>query len=363
MLILFQDATNSSKDTAFPLAEWLLPLVVFLLVVGLLASVQRYLQRTELGGRSHRLRNQLILLGLTLFGAFVVFLVLPLDTTTRGQLLGFLGIVLSASLALSSTTFLGNAMAGLMLRAVRNFRVGDFLQTGDVFGRITELGLFHMEIQTEDRDLVTLPHMLLVTQSVKVLRDSGTVVSATVSLGYDVSRREIERNLIAAAEKTGLKEPFVQILELGDYSVTYRIAGLLVEVKKVLSCRSQLRGEMIDALHGAGIEIVSPTFMNQRVFPEQRRFLSRPVLTTETEMPRSSPESMFFDKAEEAESIENLRERLKGINEECAVLKKEVKEAPDDQKATKRTALDRLEVRAEWLGRLIQRRLEEASES
>jgi len=35
---------------------------------------------------------------------------------------------------------------------------------GDYFGRVTERGLFHVEIQTEDRDLATLPNMFLVSQ-------------------------------------------------------------------------------------------------------------------------------------------------------------------------------------------------------
>lgn len=44
--------------------------------------------------------------------------------------------------------------------------------------------------------------------------------------------------LLQAAGETRLKEPFVQVLELGDFSVTYRVAGLLSEVKQVISTRS-----------------------------------------------------------------------------------------------------------------------------
>ena len=32
--------------------------------------------------------------------------------------------------------------------------------------------------------------------------------------------------LIEAAEKSGLEEPFVHIIEIGNYSITYRISGL-----------------------------------------------------------------------------------------------------------------------------------------
>ena len=45
-----------------------------------------------------------------------------------------------------------------------------------LFGRVTERGLFHTEIQTEDRDLVTLPNLYLVTNPVKVVRTFLTVL-------------------------------------------------------------------------------------------------------------------------------------------------------------------------------------------
>jgi small conductance mechanosensitive channel len=38
------------------------------------------------------------------------------DPAMRGELLGLFGLVLTAVVALSSTTFVSNAMAGLMLR-------------------------------------------------------------------------------------------------------------------------------------------------------------------------------------------------------------------------------------------------------
>jgi len=97
------------------------------------------------------------------------------------ELLAVVGLLFSATMALSSTTFLGNAMAGVMIRAVRNFRIGDFIRCDQHFGRVTERGLFHTEIQTEDRELTTLPNLYLVTHPVTTVRASGTVISATVA--------------------------------------------------------------------------------------------------------------------------------------------------------------------------------------
>ena len=130
--------------------------------------------------------RQIVMLVLTGIAVVWVLLVVPVNDTTRGQLLSLFGLLLTAVITLSSTTFIANAMAGLMLRAVRNFRLGDFLRVGEQFGRVTERGLFHTEIQTEDRDLATLQNLYLVTNPVKVVHASGTVVpllshSATMS--------------------------------------------------------------------------------------------------------------------------------------------------------------------------------------
>ena len=100
----------------------------------------------------------------------VVALALPISEAARGQLLGLLGLLATEAIALSSTTFLGNAMAGIMLRAIGSFRAGDFVRVGEYFGRVSDKSILHTEIQTEDRDLTTLPNLYLITHPLTVVR-------------------------------------------------------------------------------------------------------------------------------------------------------------------------------------------------
>jgi hypothetical protein len=273
---------------------------------------------------------------------------------------------MSAAIALSSTTFLGNALAGIMLRVVRNFRIGDFIRAGDHFGRVTERGLVHTEIQTEDRELTTLPNIFLVTHPVTVIRSSGTIVSATVSLGYDVSRIRIEEHLLAAAQACELEDPFVQIVELGDFAVTYRIAGLLSEVKQLVSCRSRLRGCVLDALHRGGIEIVSPTFMNTRSVADGKRFIPRrdrrekpPPASTE-----SRPEAVIFDKADMAESLERLKLEREALTSELSRMDEEIKGAGEEaERSSLESKRRRLSAKAELLDAEIERAEAAATET
>ncbi len=238
---------------------------VILVVALLLGALHRFLQRNP----GHRFRNQSTMFVAIIVGLLLIILLLPMSTQTRGQLLQLTGIVISAAIALSGGTFIANAMAGVMLKSVRNFRTGDWLEMEGVWGRVSDRGLFHTEVQTPDRDLTTLPNLLLATQAVKVVRASGTIVGATVSLGYDVHHNRCEKLLLEAANSLGLQDPFVQILDLGDYSVTYRVAGLLTETKQLIAFRSRLRAAILDSLHEGGVEIVS---IRRRCRPRGRGF-------------------------------------------------------------------------------------------
>jgi small-conductance mechanosensitive channel len=286
-------------------------------VAALLALINWTLRRRWRDKPDTQFRFQLIMLALTFAGGLAVIVALPIDDGTRGQLLSLIGILLSAAIALSSTTFIGNMMAGIMLRAVGSARPGDFITVAELTGRITEMGLLHTEIQTEFRDLVTVPNLFMVTQPLQVVRSSGTIISAEVSLGYDTSHVEVSRTLLDAAKSTGLKNGFVHIRQLGDFSITYRVAGLLEEVASLISARSRLREAMLDALHESGIEIVSPNFMNTRVLTEGQVFIPEPSVK------KSSPihphaETLAFDKAEEAASVEQIRKAIEVIDAQFA---------------------------------------------
>ncbi len=264
---------------------------------------------------------QVLMLAFSIVGVIFIILALPISDTLRGNILSLLGLVMTGVMALSSTTFVANAFAGSMLRLTRSFRVGDYIKVGGLGGRVTERGIFHTEIQTEDRDLTTFPNLYLVTNAVTVVRSSGTIISANISLGYDVEHTQVETLLIEAAGKAELQDPYVHIMELGDFSISYKVSGFLEDIKILLTARSRLKKAMLDTLHAANVEIVSPTFMNQRLQKEGSVFIPRqsrmvkPVSVVE----EKTAEEMAFDKAEDAE-VEAMLE-VEGHFEEKAVVK------------------------------------------
>lgn len=279
-------------------------------------------KRSKLADKS-RFSHQMSMLLIFAIGIIAIILALPTSESLRGQLLGLVGVVFTAIIALSSTTFVANIMAGLMLRSVGSFHAGDFIRVGDFFGRVTERDLFHIEIQTEDRDLMTIPNMYLISQPVSVISATGTIVSCQLSLGYDLPHEKIETLLISAAKNTGLQDPFVQIMSLDDFSVAYRVAGFLEEARQILSMRSKLQKEILLSLHAADIEIVSPSFMNQRqltpatkTIPEPSTASLMPFQTAEETSTQVTPEEVMFEKADSAEKLNKLKARHGELLEE-----------------------------------------------
>ncbi len=332
----------------------------FIIVILMILAIRFLLERHYLGQPGRRLRRQMAILLLSFAGLIIIIMALPVSDTTIGQLLSLIGILMSAAIALSAPTFVGNIMAGMMIRAVRSFRPGDFVRVGDYFGRVSEQGLFHVEIQTEDRDLTTMPNLYMITNPVKVIRSDGTIISAEISLGYDISRTVIERLLIEAARSAHLEDPFVYIIELGDFSVTYRISGLLQEVKHVLSARSALHEQILDTFHKNGIEIVSPTFMNTRAVQDKKKFIPVTVDEIRKDTAQPKPEELVFDKAAEAESLEKLREMHKTVEEEIAAVKQRLQDVTESvEKESLRNRIETLKARLERIARILTQREED----
>lgn len=278
-------------------------------------------------------QRQAVILLVILGSIISIIFILPLAESTQNQVLTLLGLILTAIVTLSSTTIAANVMASIMLRIVKSFRPGDFIKIEGHFGRITESGLLHTEIQTEDRDLVTISNLYLVQRPYTITRATGTMISSTLSLGYDVHHETIKGLLLGAAKEAGLTDAYVLIISLGDFSVSYRVSGLLTDVKQLLSTRSKLNEAILVSFHSAGIEIISPSFMNQRklddrkkVIPTEARIISEEISDRDIQ----PLEELVFDKAEEAEKREELKKELEKLTTEMESLDKDIDEASEE---------------------------------
>lgn len=291
----------------FVLQDWLIMLATTAVVVVSMLILRWWLlgKQTQLSTEK-RLPRQFLLLGLCIVSVIIIVLVLPINESSRNQLLALFGVLLSGVIAFSSTTIVSNLMAGVVLRFNKPFRTGDYVKSQNFAGRVTQLGLLDTEIQTEERTLVHIANSLVVNHPVEVVRSSGTIISADVSLGYDVSHQVVEKHLLQAAKSIGLSDSFVHITELGNFSINYKLRGLLEDTKSMLTSKSRLHAAILDELHRHNIEIMSPSIMAQRPVPSEHVFIAKSTKkpTKNKANEPSLHEQVAFDKAERAENLE-----------------------------------------------------------
>ena len=347
------DIVQSLQNLMADFMVSLIPLLRNLVVIAIMlrASYWLLLGRKKDLGSERKFQRQIIMVILVIIALLALIFSLPVSESARNQLLGLFGLIISGIFAFSSTNIVKNFMSGVLLRITRPFKTGDFIRVGDHFGRVSQRGLFDTEIQSVKREFISLPNSYLVTNPITAINKSGTIVSMQLSLGYDVNHATIEPLLIKAAEKCGLKEPFTHILELGDFSITYRVSGLLEDVKWFVSAQSDLCRSVLDTLHIAGVEIVSPTFMNQRrisqddqvIPPVQQWHKSR----SRDQNDNDKAERIVFDKAEEAARIEGeievLKSRIESQEELLKTADGEEKDKLEKQLETVKNRLKELE--------------------
>ena len=329
--------------------------VISVLLVLWIAHMLLIARQTNLG--SEKLFPRLLtMMGLTLIGMVIIVLATPVESDTRNQIIGLIGLVISAVFVFSSGNIFANLMAGILLRVTSPFRVGDFIQVNEHFGRVAERGLFDTEVQSESRELIVIPNTLLVTHPVATVRNSGAIVSTTLSLAYDLNHNQIRPLLLEAANVSGLKEPFVQIQALGDFSISYRISGVLTEVKELIAARSNLRIAVLDILHREHIEIVSP---GQRQLDAAEKALPRSARQREKQkawVDNTVAEEIVFDKAEQAEQFSTEKSQLHGG---IAALEEQLKTAEGEEKQVVSLELEHMKEQLATLDLIIAEVLEE----
>lgn len=285
------------------------PFLVLILFSGILWVISKIFKNIDFTPSKDRqnLYKGVVNIFFVLLAIVIFILSLPVSENAKSQILSLLGIVLSAGIALSSTTMLGNLIAGFMNTNANRFKSGDLIEIENIKGRITKKSFFYTEIQLPDSNFTTIPNLYLATRPLTNTRKSDTIISTEVSLGYDVSRKLISQALKDAALKTGLTKPYVYIISLGDFSIVYRISGFLEDTDNYFSTSYSLNKYVLDALHNQNIEIVSPNFINQRQIGD-KEFISKHQSNPQTE--ENPNENQIFDKAKTFEKLESTKEKL-----------------------------------------------------
>ncbi len=163
-----------------------------------------------------------VLLKVVLVITLITYLGIP--TASFVAVLGAAGLAIG--LALSGT--LQNFAGGVILLAIRPFRVGDLIKAQSFEGKVKAIGIFQTMLVTADNLTVFIPNGELMNESILNYSLQGTRRADLVfGIGYDDSidqARELILRLISQEPKI-LAEPAPQVLlkNLGESSVDLEV--------------------------------------------------------------------------------------------------------------------------------------------
>lgn len=137
--------------------------------------------------------------------------------------------VISIVLGLALQETLGNFFSGMVLQASLPFQPGDWIQLGEVEGRVVEMTWRAVTLHTNDDNYVLIPNGTVAKDKIINFHAPSTATARTVVVGleYDLAPNEARRVLMEAVKDTEgvLEKPEPQVLleSYGDSSINYKV--------------------------------------------------------------------------------------------------------------------------------------------
>jgi small-conductance mechanosensitive channel len=191
-----------------------------------------------------------------------------------------LSVLVGLMVTLGSTGLINQVISGLFVVYSGSVRPEDYVRIGDMEGEITSIGSLATKLRTPRQEEITIPHSVLVgtatTNYTRLAGAEGMVVTASVTIGYDVPWRKVHGLLLLGASRTrGLrKEPPPRVLqrELSDFYVQYQLLAHLEDGQNRAVVISDLHAQIQDAFNEYDTQIMAPHFESQ---PERPVFVPK----------------------------------------------------------------------------------------
>lgn len=237
----------------------LLLLFVGLKLVGWLAdAVGKALRRANVDQTAALFLARVAQVALQIVLLLAVVQLLGVPMTSMLAVLGAAGLAIGLALKDS----LSNIASGVMLVALRPFRVGDVVTINGVSGKVEMINIFQTRLRGADNQTITLPNALITADPiVNLTPDTMRRIELVVGIGYgddiDLARATVMRLLHEDARVLKEPAPDVLVYALADSSVNL---GIRCHVANAdwFALKCDLTERVKKAFDGAGISIPFP---------------------------------------------------------------------------------------------------------
>lgn len=238
--------------------------LLVLLLFGLGAKLVRGLlrivfERAAIEPTIENLIRQVAFFGIWGFGVVAAISALGFDPQTVVTGLGLTGLALGFALK----DILSNYVSGVLILAMRPFKLGDEITVGATSGEVEQIDLRATQIRTSEGDVVLVPNAEVLTS--RIVRSDAPVYPSAVPVivGYETDLTVAARMMaLAAAGVDGVLPEPVPVARVRDL----RADGVVIEVRYwtvaeqavIGATADRVRRAVVEALRAAGVSLPNP---------------------------------------------------------------------------------------------------------
>jgi small-conductance mechanosensitive channel len=252
-------------QTKIALADILVAVAVLLVAVAITRLIQRWLGSRALPRTQLTASAQASIVTIVGYVGFILAVSLALGRL--GVALENIALVagaLSVGIGFGLQSVVSNFVSGLVLLTEQPIRVGDWIVVDGHEGIVRRIQVRATEIETFDRATVLIPNTQLITGVVKNWTRANTLGRITIPVGvsYAADPEQVRELLLAAAQEheqvAKSPEPYVLLIGFGDSALNFELRCIVVNVRQMLTVKSDLNFSVLKKLRAAGIEIPFP---------------------------------------------------------------------------------------------------------
>lgn len=177
--------------------------------------------------------------------------------------------VLTAVIGFSLQDTLGNIMGGLALQMERTINEGDWVQVGQLQGKVKEIRWRHTAIETRNWDTVVIPNSMLMKGEVMILgRHTGQPIQHRMWVYFNVDYRTAPADVIQIVESALRREDIPNVAKdpqpncitwlYKESYMEYAVRYWLTDLQRDDPTNSEVRVRIYYALKRAGIPLSIP---------------------------------------------------------------------------------------------------------
>ena len=191
-----------------------------------------------------------------LAGLFNALSTMGIDTVGLLASLGIVGI----TVGFAARDAFSNLISGILIYLDRPFVIGDLVEVGENYGRVSQITLRSTRIITNDGKMLAVPNSEIINKTVTSYTNFPNLrldIEVTIGVAEDIEKARQALLGVIRDDPDYLKKPVARVVvtQLNDYNVALELQAWIKDERSHTQKRPELREKVFNALNAAQIEM------------------------------------------------------------------------------------------------------------